>query len=131
MIPGAGVTLIKSWLVFLIVFVWARFALARIRTDQILEFGWRMLLPLAVLQVILAMVYRLYFFDAGGMDDSVSGGMAWDLFGIPMLVPILTTLFWTGLFLIYLNDEGKSVNEERMFHVYTVEPAGTVVPGTE
>jgi len=65
------------------------------------------------------------------MDDSVSGGMAWDLFGIPMLVPILTTLFWTGLFLIYLNDEGKSVNEERMFHVYTVEPAGTVVPGTE
>jgi len=131
MIPGAGVTLIKSWLVFLIVFVWARFALARIRTDQILEFGWRMLLPLAVLQVILAMVYRLYFFDAGGMDDSVSGGMAWDLFGIPMLVPILTTLFWTVLFLIYLNDEGKSVNEERMFHVYTVEPAGTVVAGTE
>jgi hypothetical protein len=48
-----------------------------------------------------------------------------------MLVPILTTLFWTGLFFIYLNDEGKSANEERMFHVHTVEPAGTVVPGTE
>lgn len=131
LIPGAVVTLIKSWLVFLIVFVWARFALARIRTDQILEFGWRMLLPLAVLQVILAMIYRLYFFDASGMDDSISGGMAWGLFDIPMLLPILTTLFWTALFLIYLNDEGKAANEERMFHVHTVEPAGTVVPGTK
>ena len=66
LIPGAIVTLIKSWLVFLIVFVWARFALARIRTDQILEFGWRMLLPLAVLQVVLALVYRLYLFNPDG-----------------------------------------------------------------
>ena len=51
LIPGAIVVLLKSWLVFLLVFVWARFSLARIRTDQILEFGWRILLPLAVLQV--------------------------------------------------------------------------------
>ena len=38
LIPGAIVVLLKSWLVFLLVFVWARFSLARIRTDQILEF---------------------------------------------------------------------------------------------
>ena len=126
-------TLVKSWLVFLIVFVWARFALARIRTDQILEFGWRMLLPLAVLQVVLAFVYRLFLFEPEGMSarNDVAGGMAWDAFGIPYLVPVLTTLFWLGVFYVYLHDEDTSVNQERMFHVHTVEPAGTVVPGQE
>ena len=133
LIPGAIMTLVKSWLVFLIVFVWARFALARIRTDQILEFGWRMLLPLAVLQVVLSIVYRLYFFNPDGMSakNDVAGGMAWDAFGIPYLVPILTTLFWVGVFFVYLNDEDKSVNQERMFHVHTDKPAGTVTPGKE
>ncbi|MGB2053060.1 MAG: NADH-quinone oxidoreductase subunit H, partial [Poseidonia sp.] len=131
LIPGAIMTLIKSWLVFLIVFVWARFSLARIRTDQILEFGWRMLLPLAVLQVVLALVYRLYLFKPENMADTVAGGNAWDAFGIPSLVPILTTLFWVAIFVIYLNDEDKSATPERMFHVHTVEPAGTVVPGQE
>lgn len=133
LIPGAVMTLIKSWLVFLIVFVWARFSLARIRTDQILEFGWRMLLPLAVLQVVLSLVYRLYLFNPEDMSaqNDVSGGMAWDAFGIPFFVPVATTLFWMGMFWVYLNDEDKSVAQERMFHVQTVEPAGTVVPGQE
>ena len=133
LVPGAVMTLVKSWLVFLIVFVWARFALARIRTDQILEFGWRMLLPLAVLQVVLALVYRLYLFNPDGMSakNDVGGGMAWDALGIPYLVPIATTLFWLGVFFVYLNDEDKSVNQERMFHVHTDKPAGTVAPGQE
>ena len=133
LIPGAVMTLIKSWLVFLIVFVWARFSLARIRTDQILEFGWRMLLPLAVIQVVLSLVYRLYLFNPEEMSaqNDVAGGMAWDAFGLPYFVPIATTLFWLGIFWVYLNDEDKSVTQERMFHVHTVEPAGTVVPGQE
>ena len=133
LVPGAVVTLVKAWLVFLIVFVWARFALARIRTDQILEFGWLMLLPLAVLQVVLALVYRLYFFSPAGMaaQDDPAGGMAWDAFGIPFFVPIMTTFFWLAVFFIYLNDEDKSVNQERMFHVHTDKPAGTVSPGQE
>ena len=57
--------------------------------------------------------------------------MAWDGFGIPYLVPILTTLFWVGVFAIYLNDDDKSVNQERMFHVHTDKPAVTVTPGQE
>ncbi|MCH1481182.1 MAG: NADH-quinone oxidoreductase subunit H [Candidatus Poseidoniaceae archaeon] len=131
LIPGAIVVLLKAWLVFLLVFVWARFSLARIRTDQILEFGWRILLPLAVLQVALAGIYRLYLFDPTEMKDTAAGGWAWDAFGIPMLVPILTTIVWLGIFVIFLNDEDKSGNTERMFHVYTEKPAGTYVPGQE
>jgi len=131
LIPGAVVTLAKAWIVFLVVFVWARFALARIRTDQILEFGWRMLLPLAVIQLVLSFVYRLFLFNPNGMDSGTSGGMAWNAFGIPFLVPILTTLAWLGIFVVYLNDEDPSKKSDRMFHVHTVEPAGTVVPGKE
>ena len=131
LIPGAIVVLLKAWLVFLLVFVWARFSLARIRTDQILEFGWRILLPLAVLQVVLAGIYRLYLFDPTEMKDTAAGGWAWDAFGIPMLVPILTTIVWLGIFVLFLNDEDKSGNTERMFHVYTEKPAGTYVPGQE
>jgi hypothetical protein len=93
-----------------------------------------MLLPLAVFQVVLAFVYRLYLFDPTGMSaqNDVSGGMAWDLStGIPFLVPVLTTLFWVGVFWVYLNDEDKSATPERMFHVHTDKPAGTVAPGQE
>ena len=116
---------------FLIVFVWARFSLARIRTDQILEFGWRMLLPLAVLQVILAAVYRLYLFALSGMSDSTYGGTAWDAFGIPFLVPALTTILWLALFFLLLNDTGKNERIARMYHVQTVQPAGTHIPGQD
>ena len=125
LIPGALVVLIKAWLVFLIVFVWARFSLARIRTDQILEFGWRMLLPLAILQVVLSALYRLYLFDLNGMSDTVAGGTAWDGFGtFPFLIPALTTILWLAIFFLLLNDTGKNEREERMYHVQSVHLAG-------
>jgi hypothetical protein len=131
LIPGAVVVLLKAWLVFLLVFVWARFSLARIRTDQILEFGWRILLPLAVFQLVLSAVYRLYLFDPSAMDDGTYGGTSWDALGVPFLIPAITTVIWLGIFFLMLNDEDKSGNTERMFHVYTDKPAGTYVPGQE
>ena len=133
LIPGIIWTLLKAWLIFTVVFVWARTALPRIRTDQILEFGWRMLLPLAVIQVALSIVYRLYIFDASGVSamDDVSGGMAWDAFGIPWGAAILTTIFWVGVFIVFMKDENIDQNEERMFHVRTTEPAGKHTAGTE
>jgi NADH-quinone oxidoreductase subunit H len=131
LIPGAVVTLVKTWLVFLLVFVMARFALARIRTDQILEFGWRVLLPLSVLQVVLAVIYRLWLFDPTAMSDSVAGGMAWDAYGIPYFVPLATTIFWLAVFVLLLRDEDKDASPERMFHVQTMQPAGKHVPGQE
>jgi len=134
-IPGIIWTLLKAWFIFTVVFVWARTALPRIRTDQILEFGWRMLLPLAVLQVILAMVYRLYFFDASAMSDTVAGGWSWDLtileFTIPWGLPILTTMFWLAVFVILMKDENIEENEERMYHIRTMTPAGTHTAGQE
>jgi len=134
-IPGVIWTLLKAWFIFTVVFVWARTALPRIRTDQILEFGWRMLLPLAVLQVVLSLVYRLVFFDASTLRDTVAGGWTWDLtiagINIPWGLPIITTLFWLAVFTILMKDEYIEENEERMFHVRTMTPAGTHTAGKE
>tara|TARA_B110000196_G_C20834997_1_gene515530 strand:- start:30 stop:701 length:672 start_codon:yes stop_codon:yes gene_type:complete len=134
-IPGVIWTLLKAWFIFTVVFVWARTALPRIRTDQILEFGWRMLLPLAVLQVALSLVYRLYFFDASALSDTVAGGWTWDLtvlgYTLPWGLPILTTMFWIGLFAILMKDENIVENEERMYHIRTMTPAGTHTAGKE
>ena len=133
LIPGAIVVLLKSWLVFLVVFVWSRFSLARIRTDQILEFGWRMLLPLSVFQVVLSTLYRLFLFDPSGMSDTAAGGNAWMIPGleIPLALPVLTTIVWLGIFFLLLNDEDKDAAPDRMYHVYTLQPAGTHTPGKD
>ena len=133
LIPGAIVVLLKSWLVFLVVFVWARFSLARIRTDQILEFGWRMLLPLSVFQVVLSTLYRLFLFDPSAMSDTAAGGNAWVIpgFEVPFLLPLLTTIVWLGIFFLLLNDEDKDAAPDRMYHVYTLQPAGTHTPGKD
>ena len=131
LIPGIIWTLLKAWFIFTVIFVWARTALPRIRTDQILEFGWRMLLPLSFLQVVLAVLYRLYLFDASALADTTSGGWAWDFMGIPWGVPILTTAFWLGVFWVFMNDENLEEDQERMFHVQTLTPAGKHTAGQE
>ncbi len=131
LIPGIVWTLLKAWFIFTVIFVWARTALPRIRTDQILEFGWRMLLPLSFLQVVLAVIYRLYLFDASALADTTSGGWAWDFMGIPWGVPILTTAFWVGVFWVFMNDENLEEDQERMFHVQTLTPAGKHTAGQE
>ena len=52
-IPGEIWFLVKAYIVFL-VFIFIRGALPRIRTDQILNLGWKRLLPLAVINLIIA-----------------------------------------------------------------------------
>ena len=94
-----------------------------------------MLLPLAVLQVVLSMIYRLVFFDASTLSDTVAGGWTWDLtiagVNIPWGLPIITTVFWLAVFIVLMKDEYIEENEERMFHVRTMTPAGTHTAGKE
>jgi len=56
-IPDEIWFLSKAYIVFLI-FVWMRASLPRIRTDQILDLGWKRLLPLAMINLIIAVAMK-------------------------------------------------------------------------
>ena len=76
-VPHIVWVLLKSWFMF-IFFVWFRAALHRVRTDQILEFGWRWLLPLSLVNLAIAAALRLWVYD--GINEE------W-----PILIPVLIT----------------------------------------
>ena len=56
-IPEGLWFLLKLLLVFSI-FIWARAALPRVRTDQILNICWKRLLPLAAINLFIAVLFK-------------------------------------------------------------------------
>jgi hypothetical protein len=96
-----------------IFFVWFRAALHRVRTDQILEFGWRWLLPLSLVNLAMAAALRLWVYD--GINEE------W-----PILIPILITSISLALFILLSIDEDPVALEEqtRPFSVQTIDVAG-------
>ena len=67
-IPGLVWVLLKAWLLFAF-FVWIRASLHRIRTDQILEFGWLYLLPLSMVNLVIATFLRLEVWTDSGWPN--------------------------------------------------------------
>jgi NADH-quinone oxidoreductase subunit H len=56
-IPQGLWFLAKVFIVFAI-FIWIRAAMPRVRTDQILSIGWKRLLPLAVVNIFIAIALK-------------------------------------------------------------------------
>jgi len=54
-ILGTGILVVKLW-VFIFIFIWVRGALPRVRIDQLLDIGWKRLIPLAFLNIIIIIV---------------------------------------------------------------------------
>jgi NADH-quinone oxidoreductase subunit H len=118
-IPGIVWVLLKAWFFFAI-FVWVRAAFPRIRTDQILELGWKYLLPLSLINLAFAFILRLYVFD----------GNTWGP-GSGMIIPAVITIVSLILFVVLSVDEDPDWEGQRMSHTRTMTPAGTHTIGED
>ena len=58
-ILGAGVMFGKIFF-FIFFFMWVRWTLPRFRYDQLMNLGWKVLIPLAVLNILITAVFILF-----------------------------------------------------------------------
>ena len=117
-VPGIAWVLGKAWLLFA-VFVWIRASLHRVRTDQILEFGWQWLLPLSIVNLGLAIFLRVWVWDSGWGFIWV-----WDS-GWGLIAPIIMILMGVVGFVILVVDEDKEALENMR------RPYSTYIPGRD
>ena len=45
---------------FLFVYIWVRGTLPRFRYDQLMDFGWKLLLPLAIINIVVTATVKLF-----------------------------------------------------------------------
>jgi hypothetical protein len=113
-IPGLVWVLLKAWLLFAF-FVWIRASLHRIRTDQILEFGWLYLLPLSLVNLVIATFLRLEVWTDSG----------WPIWAAPVLTII--ALFF---FVVYAIDEDEEALSQSR-RPYSTQTLSKAYPGTQ
>ena len=76
-------------LLFICLFVWLRGTLPRMRYDQFMRFGWKVLIPISLVWIVAVSVVRRIRLD-GGLDTQVAmiiGGIVLALLVIVLLIP--------------------------------------------
>jgi NADH-quinone oxidoreductase subunit H len=99
-LPGLGFT--EAWLggwftiiwfflkvnIFFFIFMWLRASLPRLRYDQFMKFGWKVLIPVSLLWIMI--VASLRVLQNEGASRTIALAFA---FGIVLIVMAITTLF--------------------------------------
>jgi NADH-quinone oxidoreductase subunit H len=76
-------------LFFIFIFIWLRGSLPRLRYDQFMAFGWKRLIPIALVWIVAVATIRSISLE-GGIDRR------WLLIGIGALAVIFVVLFFIG-----------------------------------
>ena len=76
-------------LFFIFIFIWLRGSLPRLRYDQFMAFGWKRLIPIALVWIVAVATIRSISLE-GGIDRQ------WLLIGIGVLAVIFLVLFFIG-----------------------------------
>ncbi|MEM7031256.1 MAG: NADH-quinone oxidoreductase subunit NuoH [Chloroflexota bacterium] len=97
-ILGIGYFLSKT-LIFVLIMMWFRGTLPRFRIDHLLDFGWKFLVPVSLINLVITILVVKLTQQA----DPTVGALAGPLGGIPFLQPIL--LLVTNLGLAYFAME--------------------------
>jgi NADH-quinone oxidoreductase subunit H len=74
---------------FVFLFIWLRGSLPRLRYDQFMAFGWKRLIPIALVWIVAVATIRSISLE-GGIDRQ------WLLIGIGVLAVIFLVLFFVG-----------------------------------
>jgi NADH-quinone oxidoreductase subunit H len=98
-------------LFFIFIFIWLRGSLPRLRYDQFMAFGWKRLIPIALVWIVAVGTIRAISLD-GGLDRRYL------LIGIGILAVLFLALFFVG--------ESEQDDEERPV---VEEPADAHAPG--
>lgn len=99
-------------LAFIFFFIWLRGSLPRLRYDQFMAFGWKRLIPIALLWIVAVGTIRAISLD-GGLDRRYL------LIGIGVLAVLFLVMFFLG--------EAESAEEETVTPV-APRPGGFPVP---
>ncbi len=117
LIPGISewpiVWFIFKMAFFVFFFIWVKASILRIRYDQLMRFGWKLVLPLALINTVLTAFYIAYFKASWGLWPLVLGG----LIGVGLLI------YFSDAVRSLWNTPGIRRAEDLSPRAHTVTPA--------
>jgi NADH-quinone oxidoreductase subunit H len=124
-VPGWLLFLGKLYLVFFL-FIWTRGTLPRLRIDQLMAFAWKFLLPLSLLNVLVAGAEVLIW-----REGDLSAGLALPIFGVVNAGLAVALILGWATFMGHLRPERRAkraVLTQELGAIYYTAPTGTDKP---